>query len=330
MPDDSTYWDKFWRKRMGRRRLISGAMLASGGLAAATLVGCGGESTSTPSDDDDDGNGNGNGNGSPGNAGERYLALEYDKPVDGRQTFTPAPQDSRGDFLTYIGFDAVVLDRYDPHQTQFGPMYSNQSAIFSKLYRYASHEEPVWDNIYPDLAESAPEMIGGDAPDEYVITLRKGVKFHDTDKIRSNFPDLAGRELTADDVLYSYNRQRNADSPQRTYYYRSSQYETIETIEAVDDYTIRIKTDGPVAPFFHFMADTNAMIIPQEIVDMGDGPTGAPWDSVDPFGTGKIPPADRMIGTGPFIWDNLTFGIEFRAIRNPECFGWYDKSLGRP
>ncbi len=330
MPEDSKYWDKFWRQRMGRRRLISGAMMASGGLAAATLVGCGGESTDDPGATDEPG-ATGATNDPSLTPGEQYLALPFKTPVDGRQEFTPAPADSRGDFLTYIGFDAVVLDRYDPHQTQFGPMYSNQSAVFSKLYRYASHEEPIWDNIYTDLAESAPEMIGDpNEPDEYIIKLRKGVKFHNTDKIRGNFPDLAGRELTAEDVIYSYNRQRNADSPQRTYYYRSSQYETIDTIEATDDYTIRIKTKGPVAPFYHFMADTNAMTIPKEIVDMSDGPTGAPWDSVDPFGTGKTSPADRMIGTGPFMWDNLTFGIEYRAVRNPEWFGWDDKSLGRP
>jgi peptide/nickel transport system substrate-binding protein len=79
------------------------------------------------------------------------------------------------------------------------------------------------------------------------------------------------------------------------------------------------------------MADTNAMIIPKEIVDMQPGPDGVrPWDSVDAFGTRTPVPADRMIGTGPFIWDHLTFGIEFKAVRNPAWFGWDDKSLGRP
>ena len=330
MSSDDKYWDKFWRKKVGRRRLISNAALAGGGLAAAAVVGCGGESTEPPERTPGVTNSDGSTPVS-GNQGDIFLGLPFKTPVDGRQEFVPAPEDSRGGFLTYIGFDAVVLDRYDPHQTQFGPMYSNQSAVFSKLYRYASHEEPIWDNIYPDLAEGPPEMIGDpDAPDEYVIKLRKGVKFHDTDKIRSNFPDLAGRELTAEDVIYSFERQRNPDSPQRTYYYRSSQVNTILSMTATDDYTIRIKTDGPVAPFYHFLADTNAMIIPKEVVDMEDGPTDVPWDSIDPFGARKPVPAERMIGTGPFIWDNLIFGIEFKTIRNPEWFGWADKSLGRP
>jgi peptide/nickel transport system substrate-binding protein len=208
-------------------------------------------------------------------------------------------------------------------------MYANLSAVFSKLYMYKSHTEPTWENIVPDLAESAPEMIGDpNAPTEYVVKLRKGVKFHDTDAIRGNFPDLAGRELKAEDVVFSYDRQRNPDSIQKGYYYRASQYRTIDTIQAVDDYTIRIKTKGPIAPFFHFMADTNAMIIPKEIVDMEPGPGGRPLDTVD---TNRGPqPGQRMIGTGPFFWGDLKFGIEYKAVRNPAWFGWEEPDLMRP
>jgi len=194
---------------------------------------------------------------------------------------------------------------------------------------YASHEEPTWENILPDLADSAPEIIG-DPPLTYVVKLRKGVKFHDTEAIRENFPSLAGRELTADDVIYGYERQVNEDSPQRAYYYRSGQYKTIDKMEKLDDYTIRFTTKEPMAPFYHFMADTNAMIIPKEIVDMEPGPNGRPWDSVDALGAREPRPGERMIGTGPFMWDTLKFGIEFIAKRNPEWFGWDDPSLGRP
>lgn len=312
---ESNYWNSFWRRRLTRRRLLTGTALGAGAVAAAAVVGCGGEEPGPR-----DGDATTPGGGSPGGAGQAFLSLEPEKPNDGRRVFEPAPPEMRGGTLRYIGFDAVVLDRYDPHQTQFGPMYANQSAIFSKLYMYASHEEPTWENILPDLAAKAPEMVE-DPPLTYIIELRRGVKFHDTPRIRQNFPDLAGRELTADDVIFSYERQRNPASPQRTYYYRASQYETIDRIEKMDDYTIRITTKEPTAPFYHFMADTNAMIIPREIVDEGK-------DTVD-VTTGPSP-ADRMIGTGPFMWDNLIWGIEFNAVRNPEWFGWDDPDLGRP
>src|SRR5437667_284399 len=316
--EEPTYWNRFWRRRLSRRRLLTGAALTGSGLAAAVVVGCGGDESGTDKTKSD--------GGGEGGLGED-LESQVPQFIDARREVVPAPADMRGGTLRFQGFDPVVLDRHDPHQTQFGPMYANLSSVFSKLYMYKSHTEPTWENIVPDLAESAPEMIGN-PPTEYVVKLRKGVKFHDTDAIRSHFPDLAGRELKAEDVVFSYDRQRNPDSIQKGYYYRASQYRTIDTIQAVDDYTIRIKTKGPIAPFYHFMADTNAMIVPKEIVDMEPGPGGLPLDTVD---TNRGPaPGERMIGTGPFFWGDLKFGIEYKALRNPAWFGWGEWRMQGP
>lgn len=333
---ESTYWTHFWKKKVNRRRLLAGTALTGTGLAAAATVGCG---SADPGPNDNTGDGSGGPSSSAGDINDIPSVDPVDarrvlsRGADGAFTDVPLeipPENSRGGTLTYIGFDAVVLDRYDPHQTQFGPMYSNLSAVFSKLYMYASHNEPTWENIVPDLAESAPEMIG-DPPDTYIVKLRKGVKFHNTDAARSSFPDVAGRELTADDVIFSYQRQTNDSSPQKSYYYRSSQYKTIDSMEKMDDYTIKFTTKGPVAPFYHFLADTNAHIVAPELVDMEPAPNSdEPWDSMDAYGNRTPRPADRMIGTGPFTWKNLVFGIEFEAARNPDWFGWSDPDLGRP
>jgi peptide/nickel transport system substrate-binding protein len=318
--EEPTYWNRFWRRRVSRRRLLAGAALTGTGLAAASVVGCGDESGSS---------GQPNPGGAAAGQGDD-LESEVPEFIDARREFIPAPEGMTGGTLRFQGFDPVVLDRYDPHQTQFGPMYANLSSVFSKLYMYTSHYEPTWDNIAPDLAAAAPEFIGDpNAPTEYVVKLRQGVKFHNSDNARKNFPNLAGRELTADDVVFSYERQMNAASSyQKGYYYRRSQYETIDSIEATDKYTIRIKTKGPIAPFYHFMADTNAMIVPPEIVDNSPSPSGPPLDTVDTTNAPK--PSERMIGTGPFFWGDLKFGIEYKAIRNPEWFGWDDPDLGRP
>ena len=321
--EEANYWNRLSRRQLSRRRLLTGAALTGSGLAAAAVIGCGSSTTTN-----DDGGGGPVSDADDPNADVNADAID---PYDARREVVPAPDGMTGGFLRYQGFDPVVLDRHDPHQTQFGPMYANLSSVFSKLYMYKSHVEPTWENIVPDLAESAPEMV--EAPPEtmtYIVKLRQGVKFHDTDAIRNNFPQIAGRELTADDVVFSYDRQRNPDSVQKGYYYRASQYRTIDTIRAVDKYTIEIKTKEPIAPFFHFMADTNAMIIPKEIVDNDPRPElqGKPWDSVD---TNRGPtPGQRMIGTGPFLWGDLKFGLEYKALRNPAWFGWDEPDLGRP
>ncbi len=52
----------------------------------------------------------------------------------------------------------------------------------------------------------------GDLPDgkEYTFHLRKGVKFQSSDKFTPT------RDLTADDVVYTFNRQLKKDDPSTT------------------------------------------------------------------------------------------------------------------
>ncbi len=316
---ESNYWKNFWRKRVTRRRLMGGVILGGGGLAAATIVGCSSDGTTTTT---------GGTGQTPTNGGDGFRASDI--PIhDARRPFE-APG-TTGGTLRFSGFDALVLDTFDPHQTQFGPLYSGHSAAFSKLYKYVSHREQIME---PDLAESMPEVIGDPgAPTEYIIRLHRGVKFHDPaslssdvrDKVdikdaNSKFPGLPGRELTADDVVWSFERQKNESSPRYTLYYRSSQYLTMEKIEKIDDYTVKITTSKPVSPLLHFLADTNAFIIPREVVD----------EERDALEFPRSEPQGRMIGTGPFIWGSLKSLQEITFFRNPEWFGWDQPELARP
>jgi peptide/nickel transport system substrate-binding protein len=316
---ESGYWNRFWGRRVSRRRLMGGAVLGGSGLAAAGVIGCSSGGTTT--------------NGPNGNGGRTPTVGAYDKsdvdPSDARRKFI-APG-SRGGMLRFTGFDALVLDTFDPHLTQFGPLYSGHSAVFSKLYKYVSHIEQL---IEPDLAVDMPEIIGDpSAPLEYIIKIRPGVKFHDPaslpDDVRSSstirdaatkFPGLPGRELTAHDVVWSFERQKNVDSPRYALFYRSSQYQVMETIEAVDDYTIRITTTEPIAPLLHFLSDTNAFIIPREVVD----------EERDTLEFAGSEPQSRMIGTGPFVWGELNSLQEITVYRNPSWFGWDQPELERP
>jgi peptide/nickel transport system substrate-binding protein len=278
---ESSYWNNFWRRRVSRRRLLSSAAMGGVGLAAAAMVGC-------PS------SGGGGSNGAASGGGSNVLR--------------------------YQGYDALVLDSFDPHHTQFGPLYSGHSAVFSKLFKYRSHVEQI---LVTDLAEDFPEIIGDpNAPTVYVIHLRPGVTFHDPDSVSSDvrsklsiknahtkFPGLPGRELTAEDVKWNYERQKNKNSPRYSTFYRSSQYETMEKIEAIDDHTLRITTAKPIEPLLHFLGDTNAFIIPREVV--------GERDSVEFPGS---EPQSRMIGTGPFMWGELKSLQEIRVYRNPTWF----------
>ena len=271
------YWDKIDAMRISRRKMLGGTAAVGASAAAIALVGCGSssKSKSTPVA------------GSP-SAGSTPQATA----VQG------TPLKTRGGIYRQFSFDALALDTYDPHQTQFGPMYNMHSAVFSKVLQY---DDDVNQDMSPDLAAGMPEQ-----PDKltYIIKLRKGVKFHDSPRARQNFPAVAGRELTAEDVKYSIERQVNPSSPQKSLYYRSGQWKSVDKIEITDPYTLKITTKAPTAPFLHFLADRNSHIIAKELVDKDDAMNSD----------------TAMIGTGPFFLDDFRATEVVKVRRNPVWF----------
>ena len=291
----SPYWQRrgyppgrLWRASLSRRALLKGAALGGAGLSAAALAGC----------------------GSQGSRSSGGSSTPLPAAADGHQ---PAPQSSRGGSLRLPGFEAFISDTLDPHQTEFGPIYSSHSAVFSKILRYQDIPEGV---ITTDLAQSVPETPDGL---EFIIRLRPGVRFQRPSVALGRSPSpqeqaVNGRELTAEDVVYSFRRQLDPDSPRRRFYYRSYQYEAFEKLEAIDPHTVRIVFKQPLAVALHYLADTNAFIIPKEAVGEGD----------------RMDTQEAMIGSGPFIWDHLEPLNRSHFVRNPDWFGWNDPELDRP
>jgi ABC-type transport system substrate-binding protein len=173
-------------------------------------------------------------------------------------------------------------------------------AVFSRVLKYEDEYAGV---IGTDLAETVPEVVDKTT---YVIKIRPNVFFHDTERIRKDFPQVAGRQLTAEDVRYSIDRQRNAQSPKSALFYRQFQWEAVDKIEVgPDPLQLTITTKGPVAPFKHYLADTYSTIIPKEVVDQS---------------TDDMNSADKMIGTGPFMLEKLVALQLVKCVRNPNWF----------
>jgi ABC-type transport system substrate-binding protein len=148
-------------------------------------------------------------------------------------------------------------------------------------------------------------------PLTYIIKLREGVRFQDSERLRQAFPAVAGRLLDATDVKYSIERQQNRNSPQARRFFRASSWSAIASIDVVDDLTLRINLKTPVAPFTALLAGRNAFIVARE--------------TVDPL-TDEANRDVAMLGTGPFMLESWEPTVAARLRRNPE---WFERDDNR-
>lgn len=269
------------RRTLSRRRFLSLSASAVAAVSATALVGCG-EPQPAPSP-------------SPGPS-----------PTPSLQ-----PPTTRGGTLRALNFDAMALDTLDPHLTQLGPVVNMHSAVFSRLLQYEDERSLT---LVPDLAEALPEQ-----PDEltYVVRLRRGVKFHDHPRYRDVFPAVAGRELNAEDVKSSIERQQDRNGKYASRWFRQSDWSVIDSMEVRDPHTLVFKLKTPTAPFLNFLAGRHAFIMPRDIAALGHEANNL----------------EAMIGTGPFILEAFESQKLVRLLRNPEWFARDDESgagTGRP
>jgi len=152
----------------------------------------------------------------------------------------------------------------DPHYSALGPQADAAKNIFDPL---------VWTGddlqLEPGLALSW-EPIDDDT---WEFKLREGVKFHD------------GSDFTAEDVKFSIERIPNVTGPTTTEIY----VRRVADVEIIDDYTMRIHTDGPAATLpYDFV---RLFIVSSEAAkDYSTAETSA-----EGFNSGKA-----AVGTGPF------------------------------
>jgi peptide/nickel transport system substrate-binding protein len=143
--------------------------------------------------------------------------------------------------------------------------------------------------IEGDLAESWTQ------PNDttYVFKLRRGVRWQ-------NKPPVNGRELTADDVVYSVNRFLTTKGNANAFMLAS-----LDKVEATDKYTVKFTLKEPFAWFLDTLANPMAVaIVAKECVDkFGDLKK---WESV--------------VGTGPWMLDSYRPNQGMTFVRNPNYF----------
>jgi ABC-type transport system substrate-binding protein len=148
-----------------------------------------------------------------------------------------------------IGTPAVV--QFDPIFVADDPSFHVVSNIFSLLFRAQD------DELIPDLATSWE--YEDDAT--LIFHLREGVMWHDDNAV---FPAGQSREVVASDVVYSIERAINTEG-NLTW---GDLVESFESVEALDDHTVRLRLKHPNAILFARARGLSGLaIVPQEAVE---------------------------------------------------------------
>ncbi len=152
--------------------------------------------------------------------------------------------------------------------------------------------------IVPSLAESWD--ISDDGL-EYTFHLRQGVKFHN------------GNDFTAEDVAYTFHRLLTTEGAVNTEFIdqiegaeelMNAEAATLEGVEVVDDYTVKVTLKEPFAGFLASISSPGVSIYDSEATDAAG----------DQFG---MDPA-LTVGTGPFEFSSWSFNNQLVLTRNED------------
>jgi len=152
--------------------------------------------------------------------------------------------------------------------------------------------------LEPGMAESWTVSDDGTV---YTFKLRKGVKFHSSKFFKPT------RDMNADDVIFTFERQWKKDNPYHAvsggnyeYFNGMSMPDLLKDIVKVDDYTVKFILNRPEAPMLANLAMDFAVIQSKEYAD-AMLKAGTP-EKVDQW----------PIGTGPFVFQGYKKDAQIR------------------
>lgn len=208
------------------------------------------------------------------------ISCSKDRNFDERELHLISPE-------KIAGFDPI----------QASDMYSGNEIgkVYEGLFEFHPLKRPY--ELMPNLADALPSVSADGLT--YTIKLKQGVLFHDSPA----FKEGKGRELKADDVIYSIKRladpklqakgwwllddkiiglnewrEKNVSAPATNY------DDEIEGLKKIDAYTVAFKLKKPYPQFLYALAMPYAFIVPKE--------------AVEHFGKEFL---NHPVGTGPFI-----------------------------
>jgi peptide/nickel transport system substrate-binding protein len=136
-----------------------------------------------------------------------------------------------------------------------------------------------------DLAESWKVSDDGLT---YTFNLRSNATWQ-------NVPPMNGRPVTAQDVVWSFERLMNISN-------NRSSFDQVDSVTAPDARTVQFRLKDVYVPFETLIGQPIFWIMPREVIEADGDAT------------------KRVVGSGPFIFDKFDPGISFTGKRNPNYY----------
>ena len=205
-----------------------------------------------------------------------------------RPALIAAQTPKRGGAFRFRGY---TPPHFDPHLTASYTTMINLSFTHSRLIKHKTGPavKPGTFEFEGDLAESWSQ------PNEttYIFKLRKGVRWH-------NKPPVNGRELTAEDVKYTWDRFMTIPGNANRHMMAA-----VDKVEVLDRSTVKFTLKEPLAWFLDFVGTPMALCIIAK-------------EAVEQFKDLKKPEA--VIGTGPWMLEGHEPKVRTTFVRNPNYF----------
>ncbi|MGE0227702.1 MAG: ABC transporter substrate-binding protein [Dehalococcoidia bacterium] len=264
---------------LDRRLFLRGGSFALGGIAAAALVGCGG-------DDDDTGAPAATSTGTattviPKNQNPAQVKTDPNLPFPLGIAEPDRPAKDGGTLNVAVSWDVSTMD---PSKSAAGGTITVPNVGYDRLIGFVSgiHYDPLKLELKPELATSWERSPDGLV---YTFKIRSGTKWQ-------NLPPLNGRAFVADDAAFALGRYKTEGVHQ-------SIHSEVDRFEAPDPATLKITMKKPLADYINNLGGRYQTIFPKELVDDG---------SID----------RTVVGTGPMILREAKAQQQVTFEKNPD------------
>ncbi len=210
---------------------------------------------------------------------EEAEATATEEEAEEEETAEEEPAGERGGSgnLNIIYWQAITI--LNAHHAQGTKDYHGSRVVYEPLFEYDDNLEPIFylGVEYPSIENDTLDPDGRWC----IWKLREGVKWHD------------GEDFNAEDVKFTIDWILSEGNTPTTF----AIYRDVESVDIIDDYTVRFNFAEPYPLWFDILRGTNGLILPEHIFKdyMGEAAREAPAN-LAPIGTGPFKLTDFRPG----------------------------------